>query len=374
MANVKISELLVATASAVTDVMPIVQDGVTKQLSNQQLFNNVQYGNGINISDYVAQVGFGSTWYSNVVLSSQYTSAHSDSRFSSASIRVATGSGVVSNPGEADFSALNLSIKNSWMTSKIRGEIGGNYTLVRQGIKDDLSGLLIDARKVYEIDGDATVSEGGITPIEMGSYIEKTFTPGTTPTTKSLYLVKCIPAFSDGYRNQFGCWTEQQIGTGHALFAGSLYDASAGQAGTAPAVNWFLFNQSARPDLGAGDSVNKYQNFGVSGSGLRILMGTTGNRKYFDVSGNTYAIRDSTDTYNLFTLSDSGAATVSNTLGVGAGLLRLSTGYTVTQLNTLTGLGDGYLAYCTNGNAGSPTLAILSGGVWLNLVTGTAIS
>lgn len=40
MANVKISELPVATFAAVTDKFAVVQDGVTKQLSNELLFTN----------------------------------------------------------------------------------------------------------------------------------------------------------------------------------------------------------------------------------------------------------------------------------------------------------------------------------------------
>ncbi len=38
MANVKITELPIASAAATTDVLPIVQSGATKQLTNQKLF------------------------------------------------------------------------------------------------------------------------------------------------------------------------------------------------------------------------------------------------------------------------------------------------------------------------------------------------
>lgn len=40
MANVKITELPVASAAATTDILPIVQSGATKQLTNQKLFTS----------------------------------------------------------------------------------------------------------------------------------------------------------------------------------------------------------------------------------------------------------------------------------------------------------------------------------------------
>ncbi len=40
MANVKITELPIASAAATTDVLPIVQSGATKQLTNQKLFTS----------------------------------------------------------------------------------------------------------------------------------------------------------------------------------------------------------------------------------------------------------------------------------------------------------------------------------------------
>lgn len=47
MANVKISELPLATAAAGTDKFVIVQGGVTKQLSNTLLFTNAIFTNAI---------------------------------------------------------------------------------------------------------------------------------------------------------------------------------------------------------------------------------------------------------------------------------------------------------------------------------------
>ncbi len=339
--------------------------------------------NGLLITPFFEDIGFGSNWYTNHLIQRYYAIGHTDSRFGLSSISRSVGSTLPSNPAASDYAMLAMSYKDDWMDSLVVGEVDAGYGLVRQGIKSDAGGWLVDVRKVFEIDGDATVWDGGITPIEAGSHATKTFYDlDGNPYSSNLLHVQSISAFTDAAKRTYGTFSEQRVGVGFAVLAGGLLtDLDNGDhpdhVGGVPSWLWFLHNQSARP---TGGDANEFQNFGVSGDGQRILIGTAGNRKYLDVSGNSLAVRNSADSANLLSLTNGGALTVADSATLTGGLLRLGTSFTVTQLNTLTGIGNGWLAYCSNGNAGNPRAQVItaagegSGGVWINLVTGTAIS
>lgn len=47
---------------------------------------------------------------------------------------------------------------------------------------------------------------------------------------------------------------------------------------------------------------------------------------------------------------------------------------TVAEINALTNPEEREVQYCSNGNAGAPCLAVYSGGAWLRVVFGAAIS
>ncbi len=165
-----------------------------------------------------ASLGFGGGFYAANHFDQSSSGAHAgETRATWGISRTPIGSGA-NGPANADIAMMLGTVKANYLTSQVVGELDGMYVSVKQGAQSDLGGILIDARKVHNLDGNDT---GGTVAIET-----------TTAKLDSLgnvrQAIQAILGFGEGDGGPssgtgHGAYVEAQVGAPYAAYyAGNL--------------------------------------------------------------------------------------------------------------------------------------------------------
>ena len=191
---------------------------------------------GSYMTEPFGDVGFGGAWRANSSMMLAYPGEHLAGIAAFAMVNKSEGS-LHNGPANAAYGAFVLSYKADYLTSTRAGELDGLFIITRQGLYSDVAGILLDTRKVGDIDGSALSIEARTARIQS--------TGGDTHAVHSMlgFLESTV---ADGGDTAFRA--EARVGTINAAYTATKYsDASdAAMPGGSPYFKWIFMATETR--------------------------------------------------------------------------------------------------------------------------------
>lgn len=209
-------------------------------------------------------------------------------------------------PAYAESGILTSAQKDNYLTSSVEGEIDTINCIATQNKKGDVACLLANVTKVRSGSGDT----GGALGAEFGTYMRN-------PSGTILNEVHNIPALVESAAgvsggSGYGSWNESWVGTNFAGVYVGAYKPSD------PATGWIYAFAAAN------DRTNSNWYFRVIGDKFfgtnrpgDIIQGYQATQKILRNDSGTFQIRDTADSASLFSVTNSGAATILSSLNIG---------------------------------------------------------
>jgi len=290
----------------------------------------------------------------------------------------------ISTPTVGEVVVFVNNVRQNKKLNNLPASTGAGYTVARNtttGLATvtfyDTSGTLAPPTASQEVRLELAY-DGGVTTNEYNAIELVTWGVGTdqqiTHIRKKTQGISPFVEGYDGYRTYtHGHYIEAQVGENFSGVTFGAADGSFGTAGGSPYFDWLAFAQSARAV--APEPRVKYQTFGITGNGTKILMGAEGsNRKFISADAGSLKIRNSTDTATLCEFQEDGDVVSANNVLVGGGFVVPQQTFTASFLNAAVAEWPlGTAVVCSNARGGKSGWVERTEDGWRIMGTTTAI-